>query len=293
MQESYGIQGSAASSSDGLLRLGGIDYLNALPLLWGLDEKTDGLSLGYHVPSRLAEMLECSDLDVALIPVVACAARTGYLVVPGIGISSYGGVRSIILYHREGLGEVRRVGLDTCSMTSSLLTRLLFREVWGAEPEFVPCDPVTMRNYLAGRRGNAPGLDAVLLIGDAALAGGSCPGWLEKDLGTEWTRWTGLPFVYAFWACRPEVVKDAAICRFLVERLARAKEEGLSRIDEIVARVDLPPGFDSAAGIHYLKHLIDYDLGEDKLEAMRLFFDRLHGAGLLDDSAQQLSFLTP
>ena len=293
MQESYGIQGSAAPSSGGLLRLGGIDYLNALPLLWGLGEKTDGLSLGYHVPSRLAEMLECSDLDAALIPVVACAMRPGYLVVPGIGISSYGGVRSIRLYHREGLDEVKRVGLDTCSMTSSLLTRLLFRDVWGVEPEFMPCDPVSMRNYIEGDCGDLPRLDAVLLIGDAALVGGSCPGWLDRDLGTEWTRWTGLPFVYAFWACRPEVVKDAGVRRFLVERLARAKEEGLSRIDEIVAGVDLPAGFDRASGIHYLKHLIDYDLGEDKLEAMRLFFSRLHGAGLLDDSTQQLSFLAP
>jgi len=292
MQKSHGIQGSTAASGDGLLRLGGIDYLNALPLLWGLGAPGDGLSMGYHVPSRLAEMLDRSELDVALIPVVASLAQPGYRVVPGIGISSYGGVRSIRLYHRENLGSVKRVGLDTCSMTSALLTRLLFREVWGAEPEFVSCDPASMRDYLDGRRGELSDLDAVLLIGDAALTGEGYSGWLGRDLGTEWTRWTGLPFVYAFWACRPEAVKESDARRFLIDRLERAKEEGLLRIDEIVAAAKLPTGFDVAAGIHYLGHLIDYDLGEDKLEAMRLFFSRLHTAGLLDSPVGDLSFLS-
>ena len=291
MQESHGIQGSTAASGDGLLRLGGIDYLNALPLLWGLGEAEDGMSMGYHVPSRLAEMLEVAELDVALIPVVASIASPDYRVVPGIGISSYGGVRSIRLYYRESLSSVKRVGLDTCSMTSALLTRLLFREVWGAEPEFIPCDPASMKDYLAGGVDELSGLDAVLLIGDAALAGGRYADWLDTDLGTEWTRWTGLPFVYAFWACRQEAVAAASVQGFLIERLARAKEAGLLRIDEIVAGADLPADFDVAAGIHYLGSLIDYDLGEDKLEAMKLFFDRLYGAGLLDSPAGELSFV--
>ena len=291
MQESHGIQGSTAASGDGLLRLGGIDYLNALPLLWGLGGTNDGMTMGYHVPSRLAEMLERAELDVALIPVVASIASPDYCVVPGIGISSYGGVRSIRLYYRESLSSVKRVGLDTCSMTSALLTRLLFREVWGAEPDFVPCDPDSMRSYLEGGADELSDLDAVLLIGDAALAGGCYADWLDTDLGTEWTRWTGLPFVYAFWACRKEAVEDAATGRFLIERLARAKEQGLLRIDEIVAGANLPEGFDTASGLHYLGHLIDYDLGEDKLEAMRLFFDRLHSAGLLDSPAGELNFL--
>ena len=78
-----------APSAEDLVRLGGIDYLNALPLLWGLDESSDRLSLGYHVPSRLAQMLDGSELDVALVPVVACAARPDYQVVPGIGCLLY------------------------------------------------------------------------------------------------------------------------------------------------------------------------------------------------------------
>ena len=291
MQESHSLQGPIAASNGGQVKLGGIDYLNALPLLWGLDEPTDRMSLGYHVPSRLAEMLDRSELDVALVPVVVCAARPDYLVVPGIGISSYGGVRSIRLFHRGDLSEVKRVGLDTSSMTSSLLTRLLFREAWGAEPEYVACEPGSMCSYLEGHREAMQDLDAVLLIGDSALGGGAFDGWMDIDLGTEWTRMTGLPFVYAFWACRREVVEEAGFRRFLFERLSRAKEEGLSRIDEILAEAALPAGFDMAAGIHYLRHLINYDLGEDKLEAMRLFFDRLHGAGLLEQPVEPLSFL--
>ena len=54
----------------------------------------------------------------------------------------------------------------------------------------------------------------------------------------------------------------------------------------------MPEGFDQAAGIHYLGHLINYDLGEDKLEAMRLFFDRLYAADLLEKPVKPLGFLS-
>jgi len=270
------------------LRVGGIDYLNSLPLLWKLEE-SDGIDLAYHVPSRLATMLHAGELDVALIPIAAYADRPDHAIVPGLGISSYGGVRSIRLYFRRPLDEVVRVGLDTCSRTSALLTRLLFREQWGGEPEFVRAAPDELHTVLSGDRESD--LDAALLIGDAALERGIYAGWEDVDLGTEWTRWTGLPFVYAFWAVRDEGLEDDELDR-LVRQLHEARREGTKHIDEIVRRARLPEEFSESDAIHYLNHVIRYDLGDDELRAMRLFLTKARDAGLVDFDCDQLRFLT-
>lgn len=272
------------------LRVGGIDYLNALPLLFGLDRDGSGLELTYHVPSRLASMLDAGELDVALIPIVAYADCPDYAIVPGIGISSYGGVRSIRLYFRDSLATARRVGLDTCSRTSALLTRLLFRERWENEPEFVNVDPDTLHAVLSGDDDSGLDLDGALLIGDAALRHGIYDGWRNVDLGTEWTRWTGLPFVYAFWVCRPDALDEGA-AKVLVERLARARDEGVQHIDDIVRGCDLPEGFAASDAIHYLNRVIHYDLGEEKRAAMVLYLDRLRAAGLLDLDGEAMRLL--
>ena len=90
------------------LRVGGIDYLNAQPLLYSLlDSGEPPLSVRSHPPRDLARLLREGELDVALLPVVAYPERADYYVVPGIAISSYGTVRSIRLYHRCPLAAVR------------------------------------------------------------------------------------------------------------------------------------------------------------------------------------------
>jgi len=272
------------------LRVGGIDYLNALPLLYGLSD--DGgeppFEVSHHVPSRLASMLRADELDVALVPVVEYPERDDYVIVPAVGISSYGGVHSIRLFHRKPLRASRRVALDACSRTSQLLTRLLFREVWGAEPEFVEMEPgEVLRSCESGS------LDAALLIGDAALRGGLLPGWDVVDLGTEWTRWTGLPFVYAFWVARSTPGKSASADRnaSLVSRFVKARDAGLAHVDEIVEHAELPEGMSAGDALRYLGHLIHYDLGDDKLAALRLFFERLGACSLLPQGRCELRFI--
>jgi chorismate dehydratase len=279
------------------LRVGGIDYLNSLPLLFGLDREGSGIELTYHVPSRLASMLDAGELDVALIPIVAYADRPDYAIVPGIGISSYGSVRSIRLYFRDTLAKAKRVGLDTCSRTSALLTRLLFRDLWENEPEFVDVDPDTLHAVLSGDDRSGLDLDGALLIGDAALRHGIYDGWRNVDLGTEWTRWTGLPFVYAFWACRPDALEEG-VAKVLVETLGRARDEGVQRIDDIVhggvlskGITGLPEGFAASDAIDYLNRVIHYDLGEQKRAAMALYLERLRAAGLLDIDGEAMRFL--
>lgn len=279
-----------------VVRVGGIDYLNARPLLYGLE--ADGpeagvqpaLDLVAQTPSRMARSLRDGDLDVALVPVVAYPDRSDYWIVPGICIASYGSVQSIRIYHRRPLDEVETVALDASSRTSAALARLLLREVWGAAPRFVDESPATLRDRLSSSGDEPPDFDACLLIGDWAL---TCPrigGWESVDLGTAWTRWTGLPLVYAFWVCRlpggPGSMPEG-----LADRLARASRDGRTRIDEIVDVGPLPAGMDASQGRHYLNRVIQYDLGPAELEGLELFFRRLRETGILPGDGTGLRFL--
>jgi chorismate dehydratase len=211
------------------------------------------------------------------VPVVEYLARAEYRILPGMAISSYGEVRSIRLYHSRPLDAARRVGLDVSSRTSAMLARLLFHDLWGGSPEFVEASPSGVESLL--REGRPPGPDepdSFLLIGDAALRLHSCPGWESVDLGTEWTRWTGLPFVYAFWLWRGGPGPAGLTDRFLA-----AKAAGTARIDEIAERAARPAGLDPVECRHYLHRVIRYDLGKPELEGLEEFFRRLRAAGLV------------
>jgi chorismate dehydratase len=280
------------------IRVGGIDYLNALPLTRYLTAPGEPpLSVSDQAPSALASALRAGRLDVALAPVVEYLACEDYRVVPGICISSYGAVESIRFYYRGPIEEVRRVGLDTSSRTSALLTRLLFRERWRGAPRFLPLEPQAGLRWLegeeAGSSGDAAGgaalgsLDALLLIGDAALRSTRPCGWEVLDLGTEWSRWTGLPFVYAFWICRREIGSPA-----LVRRLEAAKRTGIARVDDIVRGLHLPRvGLDASQAREYLRRTIQFDLGPAQIEGLAAFFRLLERNGLIAAAPRPLSFV--
>jgi len=265
----------------GSVRVGGIDYLNAMPLTYYLSSAAAGgpdIAVSNHSPSALADHLRGGQLDAALVPVVEYLARPAYRVFPGICISSYGEVRSIRLYHRRPLREAKLVAVDSSSRTSALLTKLLFAELWLGSPRYVETSPETSLALVESGNGaaladDAP--DAALLIGDAALAAKPGPGWDCSDLGTEWTRMTGLPFVYAFWVWRGGPCPNGLSGVF-----ERARAMGTARIDDIVAAVRLPGGMDAAPARDYLRRVIQYDLGQLQLEGLLLFFERLHAAGL-------------
>lgn len=266
-----------------LIRLGGIDYLNALPLTRYLESGgVPALDVSDHPPSRLATLLHAGELDVAVAPVVEYLRRPQYEVAPGICISSYGAVESIRLYFRRPLSETRAVGLDTSSRSSALLVRLLYRELWGGHPRFSQLDPQEACKVLAkGGGGDTPvdaegSLDAILLIGDAALRQPQPTGWEVIDLGTEWSRWTGQPFVYAFWICREGVLSDA-----LLARLYEAKRHGIAKIDEISRECGAARGIGEVACRHYLRQTIQYDFGPSEQEGLRLFFSLLERNGLV------------
>jgi chorismate dehydratase len=217
------------------------------------------------VPSRVAERLHAGEIDLAMLPSIEYAAGD-YAIVPGIAIASRGPVRSVALFHRMPLEEVRCVALDTSSRTSVALVRILLRERLGREPAYVPMPPEVPRMLAAS--------DAALVIGDPALR---FEGEAEKlDLGEEWTKRTGRPFVYAFWAGRPGAVSAEE-----VGALQASLSAGLSSIGAIAAAYNGRGMGYAADNETYLRSNIVYDLGEGELSGLREFYRRAHAIGLI------------
>jgi chorismate dehydratase len=211
------------------------------------------------VPSRLADDLAAGRLDVALIPAIEYFRADDYTVVPGISIASRGPVLSVTLFSRVPWANVRRVALDAGSRTSAALAQILLRERYGVKPEVVPLP--------LDRQADDVDADAVLLIGDRAMR--AClPGFAHAfDLGQEWHDWTGLPFVYAFWAVRAGVDLGE-----IESALHEAKRRGLERVGAI-AQAEAPRlGLDAGLCRRYLANILHFDLGPRELAGLHHYY---------------------
>lgn len=235
-------------------RLGTVPYLNAAPLVYGLEDGNGSESLVRLPPAALADELAAGNLDAALVPIAEFLLHAeDYVLVEGAAIASRGPVYSVILAHNRPLHDIRSVALDPDSRTSVLLTRALLELGRGRRVDY----------YL-------PGLpaDARLIIGDPAIAyRRDNPIRPVIDLGDLWQNWTGLPFVYAGWAIRRESATPE-----LADRLRAAKRAGLAARPQIAA---------DAEELHYLTEHIRYDLGSDEKAGLLQFAGYLVELGVL------------
>jgi len=249
-------------------RVGAVQYLNTKPLVHGLAGA--GLDLVYDLPSRLADRLAGGKLDVALVPVVELFRQPGHAIVSNACIACQGPVMSVKLLFRTAPSRVTTLAVDEGSRTSAALARILLAERHGVEPR--------VETLSIGGTAADTAADAVLLIGDRALgpAEGGGVFQLVWDLGDEWCRWTGLPFVFAVWAAR-----RGAVPAGLAARLAAARDAGKANLAAIAAAEAGPHGLTVPQCLSYLKDNLHYDLGERELEAMRLFRDHACRLGLV------------
>src|SRR5262249_20265219 len=140
-------------------RLGAVNYLNARPLVYGL-ERSPRFRLRFDVPSRCAELLHAGAIDVGLIPSVEYP-RGDYRLLPGLRIASGGPVASVALYTKRPMSEVRSISLDSSSKTSVALTRVLCAKLFRIQPALAVRGP-DLESMLEQS-------DAALIIGDSAL----------------------------------------------------------------------------------------------------------------------------
>jgi chorismate dehydratase len=241
------------------VRVGAVTYLNTKPLIYDLEALAPGAELVLDVPSRLADLLADGQLDVALIPAIEYFRAGSYTIVPHLAIASRGPVLSVTLFSRVPWPAIRRVALDEGSRTSAALAQILLRKRYGVSPAVVPLP-------LDGAAEEADA-DAVLLIGDRAMR--AClPGFAHAfDLGQEWHDWTGLPFVYAFWA-----VREGAELGPVEQALYEARRRGCARIGEIAHREARPLGLDAGFCRRYLAHIIHFDLGPREQAGLHHFY---------------------
>ena len=218
------------------LRVGAVSFLNTKPLIYPLlnEEIQTDIDLSIDDPSCLALLLSRGDLEVGLISIIeyfrANPSHASYCILPGISIASHESVKSILLFSRVPIPEIRRIGLDTSSRTSVALLKILLAEKYRISPAFITCRPtVNPKTALQDRQD--PPFDAVLLIGDPALRHAGSTEY-SIDLGEVWHKFTGLPFVYACWVARTEAELDD-----LPELLLESKARGIAQIPEI-ARIE-------------------------------------------------------
>jgi chorismate dehydratase len=250
------------------LRFGAVQYLNTKPLVHGL--AGPGIELAFDLPSRLADRLTAGRLDVALIPVVELFRHPEHRLVSDACIGCRGAVMSVKLLFRVPPARIASIALDEGSRTSAVLAQVLLAERHGVRPRVEPL-PI-------GSGASETAADAVLLIGDRALADATAGGSFQQvwDLGDEWCRWTGLPFVFAAWAARPGVAAE----RF-VGRLEAARDAGLANLAAVAAAEAAPHGLTVPQCLSYLRDNLHYHLGSREQEAIRAFRDLAAGLGLV------------
>jgi chorismate dehydratase len=255
-------------TSDSPLHIGSVVFLNAKPLVRFLN--LDGppqIQFMLEVPSRLADLMKKDELDVALLPSVEYFRAPNYRILPEICIASDGPVESVKVFSKVPVEQIKSLALDTSSRTSAALIQVLLKKRFGKLPRLSECSPSadiwSMKE------------DAILLIGDPAMKFQPHREMHMLDLGEEWKRQTGLPFVYAFWVARDRVdLKDAA------ERLLQARTKGLANLPQIAAEAAVEIGLDRAVCLHYLTTVIQYQLGERQLQGLSLFQKLAAEAGL-------------
>jgi chorismate dehydratase len=250
-------------------RLGAVDYLNARPLVFGLERRNDLFNLRFDVPSKCAALLHEGSIDAGMIPSIEFQRGTSaYRIVPGLGIISDGPVASVAIFTSRPVEQLRCIAVDTSSRTSAGLTGLLCLEVFGVDPDFVPMPPSI--DAMLSR------CDAALLIGDPALYLDYDSRGLQKiDLGEQWVRLTGLPFVWAFWAGRPNALTPHAIAA-----LVEARDRGVAASDSI-ADAYCGPGL-AALGRAYLRDNIRYTLDERAETGLRKYYELAAKHGVID-----------
>ena len=277
------------------LRVAAISFLNPAPLLYNFEHEPQATvlrerySLHYTVPSECAAELIAGRADLGLIPIAALTPELA--IVPGCTIASLAEVRSILLLvknpdglsQEEALKRVRTVAADAASRSSNAYTHILFEKYLDIRPDFIEerAEPIAMLSTA----------DAALLIGDPALLArehrdaiesGSDAPLLWLDLAALWRELTGLPWVAAVWAVRPEALsREGITSQQVIDDCRASRDAGMAHVEDLVAEWTPKIGVPPETIRTYLTRNIHYVLDEDCLRAIHLFRDLAAEIGTL------------
>jgi chorismate dehydratase len=260
-------------------RVGHIQFLNCLPLYWGLMRSGALIDVDLHKdsPERLGAALVAGDLDIGPISLVEYLRHADeLLLLPDLAVGSDGPVLSVNVVSTKPLADLDggRVALGSTSRTGVLLARMLLADRYGVTPRYFSCPPDLTQMLLEA--------DAGVLIGDAALrALYEAPrrGLSVTDLGQAWREWTGLPMVFAVWAARRDFAADhPGRVKDVHEAFLRSRDLCLAELDEVAAAAARWEPFDAATLASYFR-VLDFSLGERQVAGLREFARRATEAG--------------
>lgn len=245
-------------------RIAASSYSNTAPLIWSFlygSMRGSAELIMDTAPARSAELFGGGRVDAALVPVIASQLIEGVKLVPNICVGAKRKVQSVCLVTKgEDLGDVRTACLDVSSRTSAVLTKIIFREFLGFEPEWRDREP-----NVASMLSDA---DCALMIGDPAfmLNESSAPNenrsYRKFDLAEIWHQYTGLGFVFAMWMTRKEKLDID---------LASARDEGLQHLNEIAANYAPELQKEKSEMLRYLGQNISYSVDESMQRGLELY----------------------
>jgi chorismate dehydratase len=250
------------------LRISVVQYLNSVPLIWGMlhGRQQGKYELHFATPAHCADAVRDGKADIGIIPAIEYHRIDHLQIISGISIASKSCVRSVLLLSKVPIEKIQSVAVDTSSRTSAAFLRILLGKFYSLSVSLIP---------------SAPRPDEMLKCADSALVIGD-PAFTYRgpakiyDLAAEWKKFTGLPFVFAFWAGRAN--KNLARCRVDFEE---SREFGLAHVDDIAAEYALKLNMEPADVKVYLTRNIDYSLDEENLRGLRLFFKLARETGII------------
>lgn len=248
-----------------------VSYLNTKPLVYGLEKGLikHEFTLQKDVPSVCADRLIEGEVELGIIPSIEYARGKGALrIIPELAIASQSKVKSVNLFFNPESKQINTIALDTSSRTSVALLKILLKEKYELDPDFVVMPP-DLDSMLKKA-------DAALIIGDKALHFQvEHPHYF--DLAEEWNDLTGLPFVFAFWAGHEFALKDKD-----VEAVQKSYELGKQHINEIAAEYAKTHSQSADYYASYLTDNISFGFGEDEKAGLDEFYRYAFYYGLIE-----------
>ncbi len=256
------------------ITLGKISYLNVLPLYFPLEKQIipNNFKIIEGIPADLNLMMQREELDISGTSSIEYARNwRKYLLVPDISIGSNGPVKSVLFLSRIPFNKMddKRVLLSSHTHTSAALLSLFFKRE-GIIPQL--------------ETGSIPRLlqekdipEGILAIGDEALfLRKNSPFKHIMDLGEEWRRWTGLPFIFGVWVVsKKRIEQKPSLITQGCFQLLRAKEWGVSRLPFFAQQAKSETFLEYEELLQYFKGLV-YDLGKEEIEGLMTFYRLLY-----------------
>ncbi|MNK03390.1 Chorismate dehydratase [compost metagenome] len=231
------------------IKISAVSYTNTKPFIYGIQHSPvlEQINLSLDIPSECAKKLIENQVDIGLIPVAAIPFVRNAQIISSFCIGSIGAVNSVFIFSDVPVQEIKSVKLDSQSRTSNNLAKVLLKNHFKVEVEFTTDQSAKT--------------DAIVLIGDRTFGRKEDFNYVY-DMGEEWMKFTGLPFMYAAWVAN-KPIPEAFLKEFDI-----ALAKGIANIPTVITQLPAIDGIDIS---DYLLHKLNFELTEEKLQAKDIF----------------------